>query len=346
LNLEIGFAWGKRRWPIVGGVLLLIAGLGAIWLLGEYARVLRTPIPMGDKAILLVVEPGMNLRGVARELSERKVLPHPAFLVWEAVRQGIADEIKVGEYRLEPGLTPRGLLDALVHGKVLQRTLTIIEGWNFRELMHAVRSNEYLIHTLAEGLSDEAIMAHMGLPDHHPEGRFYPDTYHFPRGTPDVAFLRRAYLTMERRLAEAWEKRAEELPYRNPSEVLTLASIVEKETGNPKERARIAGVFVRRLQRGIRLQSDPTVIYGMGASFAGNIRRADLEKPTPYNTYTKRGLPPTPIAMPGGAAIHAVLHPASGTDLFFVAKGDGSHHFSATFREHTRAVARYQLHRK
>nr|VFK53819.1 MAG: UPF0755 protein [Candidatus Kentron sp. TC] len=307
---------------------------------------MRTPLHIGDDTALLVIKSGMSLHGIATELSERNILPHPIHLVWEAIWQGITGKVKIGEYRIEAGLTPRGLLHKLIEGKVLQRTLTIIEGWSFKELMHAIRTNEYLTHTLEENLTDEAIMERIGLPNNHPEGRFYPDTYHFPLGAPDITFLERAYRTMEKRLADAWAKRSENLPYQTPLEALTLASIVEKETGNPDERARIAGVFVYRLRLGMRLQSDPTVIYGMGESFTGNIRRSDLRKPTPYNTYTEHGLPPTPIAMPGSAAIHAALHPTIGKDLFFVAKGDGSHHFSATFDEHKRAVARYQLRRK
>nr|VFK13648.1 MAG: UPF0755 protein [Candidatus Kentron sp. LPFa]VFK31119.1 MAG: UPF0755 protein [Candidatus Kentron sp. LPFa] len=334
------------RWFIIGGVLLLIVASSG-WLLFErHARVMQIPLHIDGDAVLLVVKPGMSLRGVAMELSERNILPHPIHLVWEAVWQGITGKVKIGEYRIEPGLTPSGLLDKLIEGKILQRALTIIEGWSFKELMHAIRTSEYLTHTLEEDLSDEVIMERIGRPGEHPEGRFYPDTYHFPLGMPDVTFLERAYRTMEKRLADAWTKRAEKLPYQTPLEALTLASIVEKETGNPDERARIAGVFVYRLQLGMRLQSDPTVIYGMGESFTGNIRRSDLRKSTPYNTYTEDGLPPTPIAMPGSAAIHAALHPMVGKDLFFVAKGDGSHYFSATFAEHKRAVARYQLRGK
>nr|VFJ52353.1 MAG: UPF0755 protein [Candidatus Kentron sp. FW] len=336
---------GRRRVLIIGGVLLLTAGAVG-WLISEHTRWLEAPLHIGDEAILLVVKPGMSLRAIAMDLSERNVLPHPTYLVWEAIRRGIADQIKVGEYRLVSGLTPQGLLDALVRGKVLQRTLTIIEGWNFKDLMRTIRTNEYLTHTLEEKLTDEAIMERIGFPGHHPEGRFYPDTYYFPLGTPDVTFLERAYLTMERKLAEAWKQRAKNLPYRNPSEALTLASIIEKETGKPEERTHIAGVFVHRLRRGMRLQSDPTVIYGLGESFTGDLRYSHLRKPTPYNTYTEDGIPPTPIAMPGGAAIHAALHPAATKDLFFVAKGDGTHEFSATYEEHKRAVARYRLYQK
>nr|VFJ86426.1 MAG: UPF0755 protein [Candidatus Kentron sp. H]VFJ88299.1 MAG: UPF0755 protein [Candidatus Kentron sp. H]VFJ95515.1 MAG: UPF0755 protein [Candidatus Kentron sp. H] len=328
------------------GVLLLVVGLTAGGLLTEHGRVLDSALSIGERPILLAVPPGMTLRGVARALSERGVISHPKHLVWEARWRGTATRIKAGEYELEPGLTTRGFLDKLVRGKVLQRTLTLVEGWNFARLMAAVRASEYLTHTLADDATDEAIMERLGFPGQHPEGRFYPDTYYFPRGTTDIDFLERAHATMARKLAEKWEQRAGGLPYRTPGQALVLASIIEKETGKPEERARIAGVFVRRLEQGMRLQSDPTVIYGMGASFTGNIRRADLTRPTPYNTYTRRGLPPTPIAMPGGAAIHAALHPAQGEALYFVAKGDGSHEFSPTLARHNLAVARYQLRRR
>lgn len=329
-----------------GAIVLLVVGLAIGWFVVERARILDGPLSIGDEPIRLMVAPGMTLRGVAEALTERGVISHPRYLVWEARWQGIANRIQAGEYQLEPGLTPRGLLDRLVRGKVLQRTLTLIEGWNFTELMAAVRASENLVHTLEDDSTNQAIMTRLGLPGHHPEGRFYPDTYHFPRGTTDVAFLKRAYSTMAKKLAAQWRERADGLPYDTPDEALVLASIVEKETGKPEERPRIAGVFTRRLKRGMRLQSDPTVIYGMGDAFTGNIRRADLTRPTPYNTYTTGGLPPTPIAMPSGAAIHAVLHPANGKELYFVARGDGSHQFSPTLAEHNRAVARYQLRRR
>nr|VFJ68590.1 MAG: UPF0755 protein [Candidatus Kentron sp. FM]VFJ69008.1 MAG: UPF0755 protein [Candidatus Kentron sp. FM]VFK17565.1 MAG: UPF0755 protein [Candidatus Kentron sp. FM] len=336
----------KTTLLLFGVLLLLAAALTAGWLAMERTRVLEGALSIGDEPILLVVSPGMSLQGIARELSGRGVLSHPRYLVWEARWQGSANRIKAGEYRLEPGLTPRRLLDRLVRGKVLQRSLTIVEGWNFTELMAAVRASEYLTHTLEDDSAHGLIMERLDHPGQHPEGRFFPDTYHFPRGTTDIAFLQRAHTTMAKRLAAQWRQKAEGLPYRTPDEALILASIIEKETGKLAEVARVAGVFVRRLQRGMRLQSDPTVIYGMGTAFTGNIRRADLTRPTPYNTYTIRRLPPTPIAMPGEAAIHAALHPAPGKELYFVAKGDGGHQFSATLVEHNRAVARYQLRRK
>jgi UPF0755 protein len=186
-------------------------------------------------------------------------------------------------------------------------------------------------------------MAQLGLSGEHPEGRFFPDTYQFPAGTTDVAVLQHAYAEMQRHLEQAWQGRAAGLPLANPYEALILASIVEKETGSPGERTRIAGVFIRRLQKNMRLQTDPTVIYGLGADFDGNLRRRDLETDSPYNTYMRAGLPPTPIALPGAAALHAALHPAPGDELYFVSRGDGTHHFSANFDEHTAAVRNYQL---
>ena len=217
-----------------------------------------------------------------------------------------------------------------------------MEGWNFKQVLAAVSGHEALKHTL-KGLTDGEIMARLGHPGEHPEGRFYPDTYKFPRGTTDAAFLERAYQSMSRLLAEEWGKRDPDLPLKTPYEALILASIVEKETGVADERSEIAGVFVRRLRKGMKLQTDPTVIYGMGDNFKGNIRRRDLKQDTPYNTYVHTGLPPTPISMPGSAAIRAVLHPAPGKSLYFVARGDGSHYFSKSLAEHNRAVRKFQL---
>jgi UPF0755 protein len=256
--------------------------------------------------------------------------------------QDKAHRIKSGEYRLEPGLTPTGLLDLLVAGKTIQYSLTLVEGWNFKQVMGAIAEHPELVQTL-DSEPPEAIMAALGAPGMHPEGWFYPDTYLFPSGTTDLQFLRRTYETMQRRLAAEWEARSQGLPLESPYEALILASIVEKETGAPDERGLIAAVFLRRLERGMRLQTDPTVIYGMGERYQGNIRKSDLLRDTPYNTYTRKGLPPTPIAMPGGDSIHAVLHPAESEALYFVATGDGRHHFSQTYEEHRQAVIDYQL---
>jgi UPF0755 protein len=255
---------------------------------------------------------------------------------------GSAARIQAGEYLLPTGMAPPGLMRMLVRGEVVQHSLTIIEGWTFQQMMSAIQSHPMLKRTLADasGPGVMAVMAEAGL---EPEGWFYPDTYRFPRDTTDVEFLRRAFRNMQQRLELEWEARAEGLPLKTPYEALILASLIERETAVPAERTRIAGVFIRRLQKGMRLQTDPTVIYGMGDAYQGKIRWRDLRADTPYNTYTRHGLPPTPIAMPSGASIRAALNPADGNELYFVSRGDGSHQFSATLQEHNAAVRRYQL---
>jgi len=242
-------------------------------------------------------------------------------------------------------MRPIDLTALLVSGRAVLHELRLVEGWRFDEALAAVRQHAALQQTMPQ--ADAAkLMKALGHGELHPEGRFYPDTYHFPRGTTDVAFLRRAFDTMQSALDVEWPRRAEGLPYLVPGDALTLASIVERETGATSERAEIAGVFVRRLQLGMRLQTDPSVIYGLGATFDGNLRKRDLLADTPYNTYTRRGLPPTPICLPGRAALQAALHPAPGKTLYFVARGDGSHQFSATIAEHDAAVRKYQLRRR
>jgi UPF0755 protein len=229
-----------------------------------------------------------------------------------------------------------------VSGKTTLHELRLIEGWNFRQIMSAVNANPYLLHTLKE--ADEAlVMKAIGKETINPEGRFFPDTYQFPKNTSDRAFLSRAFAAMENTLSQEWEQRAEGLPYAIPTDALIMASIVEKETGIETERPQVAGVFVRRLLLDMKLQTDPTVIYGLGASFDGNLTRENLLNDTPYNSYTRKGLPPTPICMPGRAAIHAALHPADGKALFFVARKDGTHQFSDTLEQHNHAVREFQL---
>jgi UPF0755 protein len=239
-------------------------------------------------------------------------------------------------------MTPPAFLDLLSSGKTISYRLTLIEGWNFKQVRAAVASHAVIIST-AEKLTDAEVMDKLGYPDEHPEGRFFPDTYLFPRGTTDLEFLERAYRRMQVELAELWPGRAANLPIERPYQALILASIVEKETGAPEERPRIASVFVNRLRRGMLLQTDPTVIYGLGERFDGNLRRTHLREDTPYNTYVHAGLTPTPICMPGRAALTAVLNPLSTNDLYFVARGDGSHEFSKTLRAHNAAVRKYQL---
>jgi len=256
---------------------------------------------------------------------------------------GTASAIKAGEYALEPGLKPRELLALWVSGKTVLQALQLIEGWRFADAVKRVRATPALSHSLPDTLDDAALMAALGRPGQFPEGRLFPDTYRFTRGMSDVSFLRNALAAQDKVLAEEWAQRAANLPYDTPEQALTMASIIEKETGVAAERAQIAGVFVRRLQQGMRLQTDPTVIYGIGAAYDGNIRSRDLVTDTPYNTYTRDGLPPTPICLPGREAIRAALHPAEGDALYFVARGDGTHQFSATLPEHNDAVKRYQL---
>ena len=322
--------------------LLAILILAIAWGGMEYHRFTTTPLNTGSSNMSYEVAPGMTLKKIAHDLQQRGVLSQASYLVWLSYWQNKGRNVRAGEYTLAPGTTPSQLLDQLASDKVIEYALTLVEGWTFRQLMDAIERHEKLSHTLS-GLDEREIMAKLGFAGQHPEGRFYPDTYHFPKGTTDVAFLQRAYRAMDQRLQQEWQKRSAGLPLRTPDEALTLASIVEKETGLASERPVIAGVFVRRLLIGMPLQTDPTVIYGLGPSFDGNLRRRDLASDTPYNTYMHTGLPPTPIAMPGADAIHAVLHPAPGDALYFVARGDGGHVFSATLEQHNRAVFKYQL---
>ncbi|MGD8309822.1 MAG: endolytic transglycosylase MltG [Chromatiales bacterium] len=336
----------NRKRTLVAALIVLAAALaaGGLWLSQENRRFVDTPLTLPDEGLLFTVEPGMPLRAVAAELERAGYLDNGLYLRLLARWREQAGRIKAGEYFIARGTTPPQLLDQLVAGRVTTYSLTVVEGWTFRQMLDALRRHEAVRHTLA-GLTDEEIMARLGRSGEHPEGRFLPETYQFPRGITDLQFLRRAYAGMQRVLADAWETRSGDLPIDSPYEALVLASIVEKETGLASERARIAGVFARRLERGMRLQTDPTVIYGLGEAFDGDLRRRDLLADTPYNTYTRAGLPPTPICLPGKAAIEAVMHPAEGQSLYFVARGDGSHQFSDTLEAHNRAVRKYQLSR-
>lgn len=250
-----------------------------------------------------------------------------------------------GEYRMVPGMSAQGLIGLWQRGEVVQYSLTLVEGWNFRQVRAALAKNDKLEQTLA-GLSDSEVMEKLGHPGVFPEGRFFPDTYRFVRGMSDADLLKKAYDRLDDVLAKEWSKRSPDAPYTDPYQALIMASLVEKETGVPEERGQIAGVFVRRLQVGMLLQTDPTVIYGMGERYTGKLTRSSLKEPTPYNTYVISGLPPTPIAMVGREAIHAALNPVSGSSLYFVARGDGSHVFSDDLDAHNTAVREYQLKRR
>lgn len=295
-----------------------------------------------DAGETLVVDAGDSLPRVLRKLRAQGIEAHD--LEWRALARQmvVAGRIQIGEYALTPGITPRELLARMRDGKVLSYRFTIVEGWNIRDLRAALAKATPLKQEAAQ-LDDAALMRALGLGAQHPEGRFLPETYLYTRNDSDLDVLKRAAAALEKALAEAWNGRDEGLPLKTPYELLTLASIVEKETGIASERAQIAGVFVRRLKVPMRLETDPTVIYGMGSAYTGNIRRTDLRTDTPYNTYTRDGLPPTPIAMPGRLALQATAHPAPGDALFFVAVGDGSgrHVFTRTYGEHQTAVADY-----
>lgn len=327
---------------LLPALLLLLAGVAAVaWLWHDMELQLNQPLAITRVEVLEVV-PGTNLRALAMELQRRRWLQKSVYLELEARRTRRAGLIKAGEYAVAPGATPRTLLDLLVSGRVIQHQLAIIEGWSFRELIQAVSASPVLRHTLSAS-TPARLMAEIGYAGYLPEGRFLPDTYSFPAGTSDTDFLRRAFAAMEKTLNEEWQGRDQELPYSSPYQALIMASLVEKETAVPVERSRIAGVFVRRLQQGIRLQTDPTVIYALGEAFDGNIRRRDLDLDSPFNTYRVAGLPPTPIAMPGRDSIHAALHPEAGAALYFVARGDGTHEFSDSLEAHNRVVRKYQI---
>lgn len=323
-------------------VLILVAG-GFLALNGY--RHLYQPLPVQTETEYYLA-PGTSLKSLADQLHQLAIIDCPLCFEWYARLTGLDARLQAGEYTIQPGQTAVDLLAAMRRGDVRQYSFTIIEGWTFYQLRKALSENGNLEQDIPAGLDDSGVMALLGFPGQHPEGRFYPDTYHFPRGTTVSRFLLRAYQMMQSILDEQWQQRSENLPLKNAYEALILASIVEKETAVADERPLIAAVFINRLRKRMRLQTDPTVIYGLGSRYDGDIRFRDLKKDTPYNTYTRGGLPPTPIAMPGKDSIHAVLHPTKSGVLYFVAKGDGSHYFSETLSEHNSAVNKYQRKRR
>ncbi|OAD21585.1 aminodeoxychorismate lyase [Candidatus Thiomargarita nelsonii] len=336
----------KQMFRILFLLLLLsiaAASGGGYWL---YKNHLTAPLPL-QKDLHYTVESGATLHQIAADLRAQGLLNYPAALAWVTLAryEKRAHLIKLGEYLIPKSTTPQQLLDILIAGKTIQYSLSFPEGWNFRQLMAAVRKHPKIVQTLGD-IDNKTIMAKLGWEEMHPEGRFFPDTYLFPTGTTDVEFLQRAYKMMEKELMAAWENRGDNLPFNTPYEALILASIIEKETGVGEERPLIASVFVQRLKKNMLLQTDPTVIYALGTAFDGNIRKRDLKVKNPYNTYVNKGLPPTPIAMPGRAALQAAVNPVDSQALYFVAKGDGSHYFSATYREHRCAVIEFQLKEK
>lgn len=304
----------------------------------------NAPIPMRAESTEIDLKAGSSLRSVGQQLVDQKVLNEPWSFVLMVRLLGAAGSIKAGNYLIERGVTPYELYVILTRGSTSQASITFIEGWSFRQMREALNKNESIRH-MTMAYTDQQILAEIGARETHPEGLFFPDTYYFSRGASDLDVLKRAYQTMHTKLEKAWQVRESGLPYDSAYEALIMASIVEKETGKASERPEIAGVFLNRLRIGMRLQTDPTVIYGMGERFDGNLRKIDLMADTRYNTYTRAGLPPTPIAMPSLAAIEAALHPAKTRALYFVGKGDGGHAFSNSLAEHNRAVVKYQLRR-
>jgi peptidoglycan lytic transglycosylase G len=289
-----------------------------------------------------VIKPGTGVSALAAELHRRNAILETRTFVSLGFITVARSDIKAGEYRFRDGISAREILAQVAAGHVVEYPVRIREGANFRQVLDELATAPNLTHTL-KGLSFAQIMTKLGEPDVHPEGRFYPDTYFYATGNTDLSVLRRAYDKMKARVQREWDNREEGLPFTSAEEALTLASIVEKETGRADERRLIAGVFINRLNKRMRLGTDPTVIYGLGEKFDGNLRKVDLLTDTPYNTYTRRGLPPTPIAMPSGESLHAALHPEATRALYFVSRGDGSHEFSETIDQHNQAVIKYQL---
>ncbi|MDD2692635.1 MAG: endolytic transglycosylase MltG [Simplicispira sp.] len=317
-------------------MLLIVCALG-----GAAAWWLHQPLALAHEPLELEIEHGTTPRGVARAVVAAGVRVDAQLLyAWFRV-SGQDRQIKAGNYEITAGTTPYSLLQKLARGEESLRALTLVEGWNWRQVRAALAREEALQPDSA-GLSDAALMQRLGRAGMPPEGRFFPDTYTYAKGSSDLAVLRRALHAMDRHLEAAWAQRASDSPLKSPEQALILASIVEKETGRASDRPMIAGVFSNRLRIGMLLQTDPTVIYGLGDQFDGNLRKRDLQTDTPWNTYTRAGLPPTPIAMPGKAALLAAVQPQATKALYFVAKGDGSSHFSASLDEHNRAVNRYQ----
>jgi UPF0755 protein len=330
----------KRLLFVAVLMVVVVAAGAAAW----FYRFVHQPLALPSTPFEFVVKPGTSLKSLSRQLADARLLPETQSL-WVLGR--LTDQsagIQAGSYRLDAPISPLDLLQKLNDGDVIPISITFLEGTTFAEMRARLEKADNVKVTL-KGLSDAEVLKRIGASETHPEGLFFPDTYRFAAGATDVELLKTSYQAMKKKLEEAWAQRDPDLPYRSAYEVLKMASIIEKETGKAEERALIGSVFINRLRIPMRLQTDPTVIYGMGESFDGNIRKRDLTTDTPYNTYTRDGLPPTPIAMPGWGSLLAAVKPAQSNKLYFVGKGDGTHYFSSSLEEHNRAVAKYQLGR-
>jgi UPF0755 protein len=336
---------GRVRWSFLISLLLATAAIGAGALYRDYRAFADAPLAPLPTAATIDVPMGTSLPGIVTLLEQQGLRPGRS-LYWRVLARqiGVAGRLHAGEYALAPGATPRGLLAKMAAGDVIQHRFTIVEGWTFAQLRNALAQDAELKQTLAAD-TDADIMYALGAAQSPPEGWFLPETYSYVKGMSDMDILRRSNAAMHKELDRLWAARAPDLPLQSPYQALILASIVEKETARAQERPEIAGVFLHRLQLGMKLQTDPSVIYGLGAAYDGKIHARDLQTDTPFNTYTRTGLPPTPIALPGAAALTAAMHPVPTDALYFVARGDGSHEFSTTLEAHNRAVAKYQLHR-
>jgi UPF0755 protein len=328
------------KWLLLAAIAaaVLLAALAAWWL--------QRPLPLAPQAqgvVDVVIEPGTSARGVARVLVQSGLQTSPELLfLWFRV-SGQGHRLQAGTYEFGADTSPRELLRKLVAGEQALRRITLLEGWTYHQVLQALRQADALVYDLPAQASPTELMRFLGLPHNHPEGRFFPDTYVYPKNSKASALLRQAAQAMDRQLAQAWEQRHPNLPLRNPDEALILASIIERETGLPSDRPMVSGVFNNRLRIGMRLQADPTVVYGLGPGFDERLRRIHLQTDTPWNTYTRAGLPPTPIAMPGMASLLAAVQPADTQAMYFVARGDGSSAFSRTYAEHNVAIRRYIL---
>jgi len=328
-------AW-RYAWLLLAAALLLVTG-GAAWI----ALQLQRPVYAGTDALAVRIAPGASTRAIARSFIAAGAQLDPDLFAAAATLNGTARQLRAGQYAVDPGMTLLELLRRLRRGDVMRERLTVVEGWTLRDLRASLDANPDLRHD-TQGLGEAELLRAVGASEARAEGLFAPDTYLFDPGSSDLDFLRRAYKAQSERLQQAWNRRAADLPYREPYEALIMASLVEKETGRPDERGRIAGVFVNRQRRGMLLQTDPAVVYGLGDRYDGRLHKRDLMTDTPYNTYTRAGLPPTPIALPGRAAIDAALAPEATQAIYFVARGDGTTKFSDTLEQHNQAVDRYR----
>jgi UPF0755 protein len=327
-------------------VIVFIAILAIFWVIFSWIQFLRAPLISSSEPVDLIFLPHSSVHTLAATLKKHGVSINPRFLILLARLKGVSQQLHAGEYVFEPGTTPSQLLDKMVRGDAVRHIVTIVEGWDFKQVLAAINTNPFLLHTLS-GFSDAAIMEKVVAPGVVPEGNFAPDTYFFSGRVSDVAILRIAYNLMQKRLLNAWQNRDPFTTtiYKSPSQALIVASLIEKEVFVKSEKPEVAGVIIRRLQKRMPLQIDATVIYGLGGDYTKKLHSNDLLHDTRYNTYLHLGLPPTPIAMPGVDSIYGALHPAAGTALYYVAKGDGTHVFSDTLAEHDAAIRKYLLHK-